>query len=39
MRVGGQLHCPATLPLGERPGTHCVGGWVDQGQSVGVQKV
>jgi hypothetical protein len=28
MRVGGQLHGPAALPPGQRPGTHCVGGWV-----------
>jgi hypothetical protein len=28
MRVGGQLHAPATLPPGKRPGTHCVGGWM-----------
>jgi hypothetical protein len=26
--VGGQLHTPATLPLGKRPGAHCIGGWV-----------
>jgi hypothetical protein len=28
MRVGGQLHAPATLPPGKIPGTHCIGGWV-----------
>jgi hypothetical protein len=28
MRVGGQSHAPAALPR-ERPGTHCIGGWVD----------
>jgi hypothetical protein len=28
MRVGGQLHAPATLPPGKRHGTHCTGGWV-----------
>jgi hypothetical protein len=28
MRVGGQLHVPAALPPGKRPGTHCIGGWV-----------
>jgi hypothetical protein len=28
MRVGGQFHAPAALPLGKRPGTHCTGGWV-----------
>jgi hypothetical protein len=27
MRVGGQLHAPAALPPGKRPGTHCIGGW------------
>jgi hypothetical protein len=32
--VGGQRHAPAALPLGKRPGTHCVGGWV--GPKVGV---
>jgi hypothetical protein len=26
--VGGQLHAPASLPPGKRPGTHFVGGWV-----------
>jgi hypothetical protein len=25
--VGGQRHAPAALPS-ERPGTHCIGGWV-----------
>ena len=29
MGVGGQLHSPADLPPGKRPGTHCTGGWVD----------
>ena len=28
MRVGVQLHAPAALPSGKRPGTHCVEGWV-----------
>jgi hypothetical protein len=28
MRVGCQLHAPAALPLGKRPGTHFIGGWV-----------
>jgi hypothetical protein len=27
--VGGQHHAPAALPLGKRPGTHCIGGRVD----------
>jgi len=33
MRMGGQLHAPADLPQ-ERPGTHCIGGWV--GPRVGL---
>jgi hypothetical protein len=28
MGVGGQLHTPAALPPGKRPGTHCIGGCV-----------
>jgi hypothetical protein len=28
MRVGGELHALATLPPGNRPVTHCIGGWV-----------
>jgi hypothetical protein len=28
MGVGGQLHAPAALPPGKRPGTQCIGGWV-----------
>ena len=28
MGVGGLLHAPAALPPGNRPGTHCTGGWV-----------
>ena len=28
MKVDGQRHAPATLPLGDRPVTHCTGGWV-----------
>jgi hypothetical protein len=27
MVVGGQRHAPAALPR-ERPGPHCIGGWV-----------
>jgi hypothetical protein len=27
--VSGQLHAPAALPPGKRPGTHFIGGWVD----------
>ena len=30
MGVGGQLHTPAALPPAKRPGTHCIGGWVDK---------
>ena len=26
--MGGQRHTPAALPPGEKPGTHCIGGWV-----------
>jgi hypothetical protein len=26
VRVGGQLHAPAALPPGKRPGTHHIGG-------------
>jgi hypothetical protein len=29
MGVGGQRHAPADLPPGKRPGTQCIGGWVD----------
>jgi hypothetical protein len=28
MRVGGELHAPAALSPGKRPGSHCRGGWV-----------
>ena len=28
MESGGQHHAPAALPR-ERPGTHCIGDWVD----------
>jgi hypothetical protein len=28
MGLGNQRHAPAALPPGERPGTHCTGGWV-----------
>jgi hypothetical protein len=38
--VGGQRHAPATLPPGERPGTHCVGGvGGPQGRSGRIQKI
>jgi hypothetical protein len=33
MRMSGQRHAPAAL-LRERPGTHCIGGWV--GSRVGL---
>jgi len=26
--VGGQCHAPAAVPLENRPGTHCTGGWI-----------
>ena len=29
MEVGGQRHAPAALPPGKRPGTNCIGSWVD----------
>ena len=29
MGMGGQHHALAALRPGRRPGTHCVGGWVD----------
>jgi putative hemolysin len=28
MRVGCQRHAPASLPSGQRLGTHCTRGWV-----------
>jgi hypothetical protein len=28
MEVGGQLHVPAALPPGKRPGTNYTGDWV-----------
>ena len=28
LRVGGQRHAPAALPPGEKPDTHCTGGWL-----------
>ena len=28
MRVSGQRHAPAALPLGKTAGIHCIGGWV-----------
>ena len=34
MGVGGQRHAPATLPQGNRPDTHCIGGWL--GPSAGL---
>jgi hypothetical protein len=29
MEMGGERHTPAALPPERRPGTHCVGEWVD----------
>ena len=29
MGVGGQCHTSAALPPGKRPGTHCIGSWVE----------
>ena len=26
--VGGKRHVPGALPLGKRPDTRCIGGWV-----------
>jgi len=34
MGMSGQCHAPITLPQGMSPGTHCTGGWWDQGQSA-----
>jgi hypothetical protein len=28
MRVGGQRHAPAALPVGKRRVSHCTGGWM-----------
>jgi hypothetical protein len=28
MRVGGQRHAPAAIPLEKRNDNHCTGGWV-----------
>jgi hypothetical protein len=40
MGVGGQLHAPAALPPGKRPGTHFIGGWVSpRGRSGWLQKI
>jgi len=40
MELGGQHHAPAVLPLLERPGTHCIVGWVSpQGRSGRVRKI
>jgi hypothetical protein len=38
MRVDGQLHAPAALPPGKRPGTHFIGGG-PQGRSGRVRKI
>jgi hypothetical protein len=31
---GGQFHTLTTLRPGKRPGTHCIGGWVDPRTSL-----
>ena len=36
MGLGGQLHAPAALPAGKKPGTHCIGGWV--GPTAGLDR-
>lgn len=36
MVVYDHRYAPAALPQGERPGTHCTGGWM--GPSVGVDR-
>jgi len=36
MGVGGQLHAPATLPLGRELSTHLIGGWVGPTASLNV---
>jgi len=36
MGLGGKHHAPAALPQGNRPGTHCVGGWV--GPTAGLDE-
>jgi hypothetical protein len=37
MEVSGQLHSLAALRPGRAPGTHCIGGWVDN--RTGLDKV
>jgi len=40
MRVDGQRHDPASLPLGGTHGTHCTGGWVGpKGVRTGVENL
>jgi len=34
MRVGGQRHAPAALPLGKRRLSHCTGGWMGLGDTL-----
>jgi hypothetical protein len=36
MGVRGQLHAPATLPLGRELGTHLIGGWMGRTASLNV---
>jgi len=35
MGVRGQCHVLAALPLGKKPGTHCIEGWVGPWASLG----
>jgi hypothetical protein len=39
VRVGGQCHVLAALPLEKIPDAHCIGGWVEPGQSEPLQKI
>jgi len=37
--VGGQRHAPAALPPGKRPGTRCIGGWVNpRAENLNLQR-
>jgi hypothetical protein len=31
---GWSMPCPSRLPLGKRPGTYCIGGWVGAGANL-----
>ena len=40
MGVSGQLHAPAALPQGKKPGTHITGDWVGFRAGLGsVRKI